>query len=123
MAWPANTRANTAIAAPSMAVPMASTASNGSGSPIIARAGHHSRLSGAGAIASSDSDCRTSRRDRVPVERIAATCSPMTKAAPITAATICATSRVRFGPMARNSATVSATASAVAAMPMAAMAP
>ena len=38
-------------------------------------------------------------RDSVPYDRIAATCSPMTNAAPITAATICATSRVRFGPM------------------------
>ncbi len=106
-----------------MIVPAATMASSGSGSPIIARAGHHSRLSAAGAIASSEADCRTSSRDRVPVERIAAACSPMTKAAPITAATICAASRVRFGPMTRNSATVSATASAVAAMPMAAMAP
>ena len=47
----------------------------------------------------------------------------MTKAAPITAATIWATSRVRLGPMVRNSAVVSPTASAAAAAPMAATAP
>ena len=41
----------------------------------------------------------------------------MTKAAPITAATICATSRVRFGPMVLNRAIVSATATAPAARP------
>jgi len=37
----------------------------------------------------------------------------------ITAATLCATSRVRFGPMVRNSATVSATANAAAVAPSA----
>ena len=39
--------------------------------------------------------------------------------APTMAATICAASRVRFGPMLRNSATVSATDSAAATAPTA----
>jgi hypothetical protein len=47
----------------------------------------------------------------------------MTKAAPITAATICATSRVRFGPVTRNSTTVRPTASAVAVAPIATINP
>jgi hypothetical protein len=44
---------------------------------------------------------------------MAATCRPITKAAPMMAASTCAVSRVRFGPMMRNSATVTATATAV----------
>ena len=39
------------------------------------------------------------------------------------AASTCAVSRVRFGPMMRNSATVSATATAVAAAPIARITP
>ena len=62
-------------------------------------------------------------RDIVPYDRIAPTCRPITNAAPITAATICAMRRVRFGPMLRNKATVSATANAVAAAPIAATTP
>ena len=54
---------------------------------------------------------------------MAATCRPMTKVAPTIAATICAASRVRFGPMVRNSATVSATDSAAAAAPTATTTP
>ena len=45
------------------------------------------------------------------------------EAAPITAATICATSRVRLAPIIRNSAMVSASAAAVATAPMAATTP
>ena len=40
----------------------------------------------------------------------------MANAAPITAATICAMTRVRLGPIARNSATVSTTATATASI-------
>ena len=58
-------------------------------------------------------------RESVPCDRIAATCSPMMKTAAITAATICAASRVRFGPISRNSSTVSATAPAAAVAPIA----
>ena len=83
-------------------------------SPSAARAGNHSMLSSVGRVRSSQfglqhASARACRRTGSP-----AICNPMTKAAPITAATICATSRVRFGPMMRNSATVSATASAAA---------
>jgi hypothetical protein len=45
------------------------------------------------------------------------------EAAPMTAATICATSRVRLAPIIRNSAMVSASAAAVATAPMAATTP
>jgi hypothetical protein len=55
----------------------------------------------------------------VPTERIATSCTPITKLAPITAATICATRRVRLGPMARNSATVSMTEIATATIAIA----
>ena len=47
----------------------------------------------------------------------------MMNTAAITAATICATRRVRFGPIRRNSATVSATASAAAVAPIATTTP
>jgi len=76
-----------------------------------------------GASATSMSDLRKSMRDSVSNDRIAPTCSPITKAAPITAAKICATSRVRLGPMVLNSAMVSATASAAAVKPTAATTP
>ena len=69
------------------------------------------------------SDCKAAMRDSVLLERIASACTPMTKAAPTTAAMICATSRVRRGPIVRNSATVSATASAEAASPIATATP
>ena len=52
-------------------------------------------------------------------ENMAATCSPMTNAAPITAATICAISRVRFAPLVRNKAIDRANAAAVAIAPSA----
>ena len=58
-------------------------------------------------------------RESVPCDRIAATCRPMMNTAAITAATICATSRVRFGPIRRNSAMVIATESAAAVAPIA----
>ena len=54
---------------------------------------------------------------------MAAICSAMTKPAPITAATICATSLVRRGPMLRNSATVTAMATAAADRPIATTTP
>ena len=47
---------------------------------------------------------------------IAANCMPMANAAPITAATICAMARVRLGPIARNIAMVSTTATATASI-------
>ena len=55
----------------------------------------------------------------MPTERIATSCTPITKLAPITAATICATSRVRLGPIARNSPIVSMTEIATAAIAIA----
>ena len=76
-----------------------------------------------GACASIHSDCSAVKRDKLPEEKIAAICNPMTKAAPITAATICAISRVRLAPIRRNSAMVSASAAAVAIAPMAATTP
>ena len=54
---------------------------------------------------------------------MAATWSAMTKPAPMTAATICATRRVRLGPINRNSATVIAIATAAAERPMATTTP
>ena len=53
-------------------------------------------------------------RDRLPSDSIAASWSPMTQAAPMTAAITCAASRVRFGPSVMNSAMVSASANAMA---------
>ena len=53
-------------------------------------------------------------RDRLPSDWIAASCSPITQAAPMTAAITCATSRVRLGPSVMNSAMVIATANAMA---------
>ena len=91
------------------------------GSPSTARAGHHTRLSASGAWATTASDSRIAKRDKLPYDMIAAACSTITKSAPITAATICATKRVRRAPMVRNKATVSATAQAAAAVPMATM--
>ena len=76
-----------------------------------------------GACASIQSDCSAAKREMLPEEKIAAICKPMTKAAPITAATICAISRVRLAPTMRNSAMVSASAAAVATAPMAATTP
>ena len=62
-------------------------------------------------------------RESVPCDRIAATCSPMMKTAAITAATICAASRVRFGPIRRNNSTVTATAPAADVAPIATTTP
>ena len=59
----------------------------------------------------------------VPYERIAANCTPMANAAPITAATICAMNRVRLGPIVRNSAPVITTAIATATIASAAATP
>jgi hypothetical protein len=56
-------------------------------------------------------------------DRIASAWTPMTNAAPTTAAMIWATSRVRFGPSVRKSVTVSATDKAVAERPMATTTP
>ena len=55
----------------------------------------------------------------VPVDTMAATCRAITKPAPVIAATICAISRVRFGPSTRNIVTVSAIAAAAADSPSA----
>ena len=115
--------ATSTTAAASKATLKARTPASGMPSPSTARAGHQMTLPMPGACASRVSDCKTLACDSVPSDRIAAICNPMTKAAPITAASICATSRVRFGPMARNKATVIATASAAAAVPMAMITP
>jgi hypothetical protein len=69
--------------------------------------------------AAAASEVSTANRDSVPVERIAATCSVMTKPAPMIAAMICATRRVRLGPISRNSITVIAIATAAADKPLA----
>ena len=92
-------------------------------SPSTARAGNQKALVVSGARASIQSDCSAAKRDKLPAEKIAAICKPMTKAAPITAATICAISRVRLAPIRRNSAIVSAKATAVATAPNAATTP
>ena len=55
----------------------------------------------------------------LPAERIADVCSPMTKAAPITAATTCAATRVRLGPSVRKRNSTRAMATAAAASPIA----
>ena len=99
------------------------TAASAEKSPSTAWAGHQRALVVSGACDSIQSDCSAAKRDRLPEEKIAAICRPMTKAAPITAATICAISRVRLAPMRRNSAMVSASAAAVATAPMAATTP
>ncbi len=65
------------------------------------------------------SEASTASRDSVPCDTMAASCKPITKPAPITAATIWATSRVRFGPISWNSAVVMRAASATAAAAMA----
>ena len=89
-------------------------------SPSTARAGHQRRLPTSGAMATRGSEASTARRDSVPCDTMAASCRPTTKPAPITAATICATRRVRLGPMVRNSAVVSSAAIATAAVAAAA---
>ena len=69
-----------------------------------------------GTCARRSGDVRSAKRDSVPVDNIAATCSPMTNIPPTTAAAICATSRVRTGPISLNKKIVNATASAVVAI-------
>ena len=83
------------------------------GSPKTARAGHKMRLSPPGASLSSTANRGTAI---VPNETIAANCSPMAKAAPITAATICEIDRVRLAPMAANSAPTIRIATATASI-------
>ena len=84
-----------------------------------ARAGHQSRLPTSGIRAMMVSDCSSARREKLPVERMAAACTPITKAAPTTAETICEIRRVRLGPRPRNKATVSIMAKAVESAAMA----
>jgi hypothetical protein len=76
-------------------------------------------LSAAGAMATIGSDASRATRDIVPADAMTANCSAITKPAPITAAAICAKSRVRFGPTNSNMAAVSIVAAAAAAAPMA----
>ena len=92
-------------------------------SPKAARAGQYKRLSASGVMATNSADISMSVRDRLPMDWIAASCNPITKAAPMTAATICAANRVRRGPSVLNSRIVSATASAMAARLTAASTP
>ena len=86
---------------------------------MMARAGYQNTLSSPGATCFRRSDWRAAKRDSVLVERIATAWTPMTKIAPTTAATTCATKRVRRGPIVRKSPTVKAIASAEAAIPIA----
>ena len=72
-----------------------------------------------GASDAAASEVKSVKRDKVPNDRIAAICRPMTKPAPVIAAKTCAISRVRPGPKARNSPTVTAMATAVADSPTA----
>ncbi len=85
-------------------------------SPMAARAGYHSGLSIPGTCARTSVEVRNARRDIVPVDSIAATCRPMTNMPPIIAAAICATRRVRTGPISLNKRIVNATANAVVAI-------
>ena len=88
--------------------------------PSPHRAGSHTDAVAARSMADHRIRLEKARRGTgCPNDRIATNCTPITKLAPITAATICATSRVRLGPIARNSATVSMTESATAAIAIA----
>ena len=73
-------------------------------------------------MATMGSEASTASRDNVPWDTMAASCNPITKPAPITAATIWATSRVRLGPIMRNNAVVSRAATATASAARAATA-
>jgi hypothetical protein len=77
------------------------------------------RLVISGARATKLSDRKSSSREMVPVERIAAACTPITNAAATTAETTWDASRVRLGPRLRNSATETTTATAVDSAPIA----
>ena len=112
-----------AITVPSSIRPPANSISNTSPSPSAARAGHQTTLSLPGAKEPPASDVSTANRDSVPEDRMAAICSAMTKPAPMTAETICATSRVRLGPIRRNSSMVIAIAIAEADRPIATTTP
>ena len=57
------------------------------------------------------------------MDKMAATWTPITKAAPITAATIWEIARVSFGPRVRNSPMVKTVANAVDSAPKAMMTP
>jgi hypothetical protein len=58
-------------------------------------------------------DLRNATREKLPIDNIAATCNPITSIPPTTAAAICATILVRFGPMTPKSWIVSTIPNAV----------